>query len=295
LISPSLRRRYLESLAGLSAPATPERGRVGYGIGRRYLASLLGIRLPLHPSAADGRSGSTETRDLSGQQSSSHESRERTDVPTGAEGQGATEEAELVAQMAAGDVGAPVAELYRRYAQLLYRFGIRALGDSGSAEELVQETFVRLWRTAGRFDAHKGNVQAYLFVIARGVAVDLRRRDSSRLPPADELDLPQPDKVDQILDPLIVRGALDTLPSIYAEVLRLGLNEGLTQSQIAERLGLPLGTVKSRMFRGLQALRAAPTEQGYHKALESAVSVAADEPSPDLPIRTLTSVAEAAM
>ena len=67
----------------------------------------------------------------------------------------AVEEAALVARIAAGDIGAPVAELYRRYGRRLYRFGVKHLGNEGLAEEMVQETFVRLWRTAGRFDAAK--------------------------------------------------------------------------------------------------------------------------------------------
>jgi RNA polymerase sigma-70 factor (ECF subfamily) len=86
----------------------------------------------------------------------------------------AAQEAELVAQMAAGDAGAPVAELYRRYGRRLYRFGMQVLGDQGLAEEMVQESFVRLWRTAGRFDRARGSVGAYLFVIARSAAADIR-------------------------------------------------------------------------------------------------------------------------
>ena len=67
----------------------------------------------------------------------------------------AAEEATLVARIAAGDIGAPVAELYRRYGRRLYRFGVKQLGNEGLAEEMVQETFVRLWRTADRFDPDK--------------------------------------------------------------------------------------------------------------------------------------------
>jgi RNA polymerase sigma-70 factor, ECF subfamily len=177
----------------------------------------------------------------------------------------AREEAELVAQVAAGDIGAPVAELYRRYSDRLYRFGVQALGNTGLAEEMVQECFVRLWRTAGRFDADRGSVAAYLFVIARSVASDVRRRPSSRpLAPVDDIQLPpQADSVDRILDALIVRDGLSTLSPAHQEVLRLVHEEGLTQSQIAKRLGLPLGTVKTRLFHGLRALRAALIERGF--------------------------------
>jgi RNA polymerase sigma-70 factor, ECF subfamily len=177
----------------------------------------------------------------------------------------AQEEAELVANVAAGDIGAPLAELYRRYSSRLYRFGVQALGNTGLAEEMVQECFLRLWRTAGRFDADRGSVAAYLFVIARSVASDVRRRPSSRpLDPVEDVQLPpQADSVDTILERMIVREGLDALSPAHREVLRLTHEEGLTQSQIAERLGLPLGTVKTRLFHGLRALRIALTERGF--------------------------------
>ena len=177
------------------------------------------------------------------------------------------EEAELVAQIAAGDVGAPMTELYRRYSKRLYCFGIKALGNTGLAEEMVQESFVRLWRTAAGFDARRASVSTYLFVLARSTAADIRKRPSSRpLLPVEEVDVPQADTVDQILDGLIVHEALGTLSPAHLEVMRLARDEDLTQSQIAERLGLPLGTVKTRMFHAMRALRAALDERGVHAA-----------------------------
>jgi RNA polymerase sigma-70 factor (ECF subfamily) len=177
----------------------------------------------------------------------------------------AREEADLVSQIAAGDIGEPVAELYRRYAGKLYRFGINLLGDPGLAEELVQECLVRLWRTAGRFDTSRGTVSAYLFVIARSIAADLRKRPSSRpLAPVEDNQFPsQPDNAERIVEALMVRDALDSLSAAHREVLVLVTQEGLTQTQIAARLDLPLGTVKTRMFHGLKALRAALAERGY--------------------------------
>lgn len=183
-----------------------------------------------------------------------------------APGELAAEEAELVAQIAAGDHRAPVAELYRRYGKRLFRFGVQHLGNEGLAEEMVQETFVRLWRTAGRFDAGKSSVGTYLYVIARSVAADIRKRPSSRpLMNADDADVPPvPDSVDQIVDSMIVREAMDTLGKGHAEVIRLAHQEGLTQSQIAERLGIPLGTVKTRTLHGMRSLRTALIERGFH-------------------------------
>jgi RNA polymerase sigma-70 factor, ECF subfamily len=185
---------------------------------------------------------------------------------TSTEDPNAAEEADLVAQIAAGDVEAPVAELYRRYGKRLYRFGVQALGDNGLAEEMVQESFVKLWRSAERFDAQRGSVGAFLFVIARSTAADIRKRPSSRpLVPVEETQVPpQPDSVDQILDSLIVREAFETLGPGHAQVLQLAQEEGLTQTQIAARLGLPLGTVKTRTFHGMRTLRAALVERGFH-------------------------------
>jgi len=179
----------------------------------------------------------------------------------------AREEAGLVAQVAAGDTGAPMTELYRRYAGRLYRYGLQALRDGGLAEEMVQECFVRLWRTAGRFDPARGSVAAYLIVIGRSVAADVRKRPSSRrLEQLDEAEVPpQQDSVDQILSGLMVREAVDSLGPAHRQVIMLA-EAGLTQSQIADRLGLPLGTVKTRTFHALRALRSALDKRGIHAA-----------------------------
>jgi RNA polymerase sigma-70 factor, ECF subfamily len=176
----------------------------------------------------------------------------------------AQEDADLVAQIAAGDIGFPMAELYRRYAERLYRYGFQALGDAGLAEEMVQESFVRLWRNARQFDATRGSVAAYLIVIGRSVAADVRKRPSSR--PLDQLEetlLPtQADSVDEILSGLMVREAVDSLSPAHRQVLMLS-EAGLTQSQIAARLDLPLGTVKTRTFHALRSLRAALAQKGF--------------------------------
>ena len=180
----------------------------------------------------------------------------------------AAQEAQLVDQIAEGNIEEPMRELYRRYAKNLYRFGLHMLGDEGLAEEMVQESFQRLWRSAGRFDARRGSVGAFLFVIARSVAADIRKRPSSRLLlPVEDFQLPPlPDSTDQILDSLILREALDKLSSAHAEVLRLTLEEGLTQAETAERMGLAVGTVKSRTFNGMRALRSALGERGFNAA-----------------------------
>lgn len=179
----------------------------------------------------------------------------------------AADDDDLVAQIAAGDIGAPMTELYRRYGGRLYRFGLQSLRDSGLAEEMVQECFVRLWRKAGQFDPARGTVAAYLIVIGRSVAADIRKRPSSR--PLEELEEgrlpPQLDSVDEILSALVVQEALDSLTPAHRQVLALA-EEGLTQSQIATRLKVPLGTVKTRTFHAMRALRGALARQGFDLA-----------------------------
>jgi RNA polymerase sigma-70 factor (ECF subfamily) len=184
----------------------------------------------------------------------------------GAGDQAAREDADLVAQIAGGDLGGPMEELYRRYEVKLYRFGFHLLGNVGLAEEMVQECFIRLWRTAGRFDTSRSSVAGYLFVMARSIAIDLLRRPSLRplLPVADAQAPPLPDNSERIVESLMVRDALESLTPPHREVLMLFHAEGLTQSQIAERLGLPLGTVKTRLYHGLRGLKAALAERGFN-------------------------------
>lgn len=166
-----------------------------------------------------------------------------------------------LAQASAADRDSAVLELYDRYGSRLYGIGLRLLRDRGLAEELVQETFIRLWRSAPRFDARRGSVATFVFTIARRTAVDLQRRVSSRpLVELDERELARREglesgEFDQVVLGLEVREALDALSEEQRVVLELHYHDDLTQQQIAERLGLPLGTVKTRTFYGLKALK----------------------------------------
>jgi RNA polymerase sigma-70 factor, ECF subfamily len=176
------------------------------------------------------------------------------------------EDATLLARVAGGDLGHPLEELYDRYAARLHGLGLRLLGDPGLAEELVQETFVRLWQSAGRYDPQRGSVPGFVFAIARRLAVDLYRRPSSRpfteLDEADRgTDRDPDDVVDRLLVGLNVRDALSSLPDGQREVLELLYLQDLTQRQVAERMGVPLGTVKTRAFYGLRALKEALAER----------------------------------
>ncbi len=163
----------------------------------------------------------------------------------------------LIAQIAARNDDDAARRLYRKYRMELFRFGVHVLHDQGLAEEMVQETFIRFCRRAGSYDASRGPVRGWLFTMAKSAAIDIARRPSSRpfLPVEDFQLPPQYDTVDQALTVFTVDQALDKLPSIYAEVMRL-VRDGFTQSEIAGRLGIPVGTVKSRTAKAAGTLRA---------------------------------------
>ena len=166
-------------------------------------------------------------------------------------------EINLVARIAARNDDDAARRLYRKYRMELFRFGVHVLNDQGLAEEMVQETFIKFCQRAGSYDAARGPVRAWLFTIARSAAIDIARRPSSRpLLPVEDFQLPpQYDTVDETLTVLTVDQALDKLPSIYGDVMRL-VRDDLTQSEIAERLGIPVGTVKSRTAKAADTLRA---------------------------------------
>lgn len=173
-------------------------------------------------------------------------------------------EARLLQRAANGDHDAAMGELYDSYGRRLYGYGLRALGDPGLAEDLVQETFVRLWRAAGRFDAGRGTVRGYLFTIARNAAIDLHRRR----PKHERAELGDPpaegDAFEALATRLAVRDAVEALPDDFREVLELSYDQELSQAQIAERLEVPVGTVKSRTFYALRALKTQLKLRGVH-------------------------------
>jgi RNA polymerase sigma-70 factor (ECF subfamily) len=170
---------------------------------------------------------------------------------------------ELLLAMAAGHRSEPMHELYRRYAPRIYGLGVQLLSDRGLAEELVQETFVRLWRAADRFNPERGSPPSFIFAITRRLAIDLWRRPSSRPLGADSPP-PDDDQVDHLLLRLDVRAALDSLSDAHREILELSYGGQLKQVEIAARLGIPLGTVKTRSYHALRSLRAALDRRGIH-------------------------------
>ena len=163
----------------------------------------------------------------------------------------------LIAKIAASKDNEAARRIYQKYHMELLRFGFHVLRDQGLAEELVQETFIKFCRRAGSYDADRGPVRAWLFTMARSAACDIAWRPSSRpLFPVEDFRIPhQYDSVDEALTVLTIDQAIDKLPEMYGNVIRL-VRRGFTHSEIAEGLGIPIGTVKSRTAKVADILRA---------------------------------------
>jgi RNA polymerase sigma-70 factor (ECF subfamily) len=158
-----------------------------------------------------------------------------------------------------------LAELYDRYGGIAYRLILRIVRDSGIAEDLVQETFLRVWNRVGGFDSDRGAVGPWLLAVARNRAIDYLRSQGRRIESAMELnetehpalfaDLPK----DTLHFDLVrqVKRALEGLGAQQREAIELAYFEGLSQTEIAERMKQPLGTVKTWMRKALQQMRQA--------------------------------------
>ncbi len=170
---------------------------------------------------------------------------------------GGPDDGELARRFAAGDDEA-VTAVYRRYAGPIFTVAMSALGQRDLADEAVQTTMLKAWRSAGSFDTSR-ELAPWLYAIARRVAIDIYRRES-RTPLADELGDDDvavvPLSFERTWEAWEVRAALDKLPPDERDVVRLSHMVGMTQQQIAEHLGVPLGTVKSRSARAHRRLAA---------------------------------------
>lgn len=159
----------------------------------------------------------------------------------------------LLRDMAAGDERA-FRQLYETQADWVYAIALRILRDTQAAEDAVQEAFVKLWRTAARFDASLGSGKTWIGIIARNAALDMGRRRQ----PVEELDegtmASLATEAVEPPDPKLGK-CLDQLPPDQARAIVTMYNYGLSHSELSEQLDLPLGTVKSWVRRGTQSLK----------------------------------------
>jgi RNA polymerase sigma-70 factor (ECF subfamily) len=170
----------------------------------------------------------------------------------------------LVARVGAGQAEA-IEQLYQRYARPAYSLARRICGDGGIAEDAVQEAFLALWRDPGRFDPSRGGFGSWMLTLVHHKAVDAVRKESSirrrTVPAADgeEWNVPPGPGADQAAMGSVlageVRDALGRLPDEQRQALALAYYGGYTQREVAAITGVPIGTVKSRMYTGVQRLR----------------------------------------
>jgi RNA polymerase sigma factor (sigma-70 family) len=177
---------------------------------------------------------------------------------------------DLLAAVARSDEAA-LGELYDRFGRVAYGLALRILRDTALAEDAVQEAFLQVWRSADRFEAGRAKASTWVLTLVHRRAVDLVRREGRRRtepmasapepsgPGADEAAVTRSRRE-------IVRDALRRLPEEQREAIELAYFGGLTQSELAVRLGQPIGTIKSRMFAGLQRLRGLLDEAGFEGA-----------------------------
>lgn len=172
---------------------------------------------------------------------------------------------DLLRRIATGDERA-LESLYARHAQSLLAYAQHLVGDRGAAEEALQDTFVAIWRGAGSFE-QRSAVRTWMFGICRRQALRrLRRRAEPSQPIDDAGDVPSTDPGPDVValaraDASAVTTALAALPAIHREVLDLVFGAELSHAEVAEVLGIPVGTVKSRLFHARAALaRALPVD-----------------------------------
>jgi len=169
---------------------------------------------------------------------------------------GFVNDGELIQRIAQRDRGA-FEDLYNRYARAVFGLALRRLGDRGRAEDAVQETFASIWRSAGTYRPERGPGAPWLYTVARNATVD-RSRERIETPsevPDEATNEPGPaEQTEQNWLSWRVHSALQELPEREREAIALAYWSGLSQSEVAEHLGIPLGTVKTRTRSGLARL-----------------------------------------
>jgi RNA polymerase sigma-70 factor (ECF subfamily) len=165
----------------------------------------------------------------------------------------------LVAAIRSGDERA-MTQLYDRYSPIVYSVALRVLGDAAAAEDILQEVFMQLWRSPNVFDASRGSLPGWLAVITRNRAIDsLRKRrpetDITEVVVSIEPDFASKADWNRVLEK--IRGALGGMAAPQRSALEMAFFDGLTHTEIAEKTGEPLGTIKTRIRAGLVTLRKA--------------------------------------
>lgn len=157
---------------------------------------------------------------------------------------------------------------YRDHGSALLGFAVNAIGDRAAAEDCVQETFLRAWRSRSSYRADVASTRTWLFAIARNVVVDAHRTRSRRpvLVEDDHLERAGPTHNDaaQVTDRIALTAGLAQLAPEHREVIVAVQIEGIGYAELAERTGVPIGTLRSRMFYGLKALKDRIGEEGDH-------------------------------
>ncbi len=182
---------------------------------------------------------------------------------------------EALVALAARSEQSALAELYDRFGRPAYGLALRVLRDETLAEDAVQDAFLSVWRTAARFVPERGKASTWILTLVHRRAVDLVRREERRRTDALEPEtegkaVPAVDEEAWLrLQRERVQTALRQLPDQQREAIELAYYGGFTQSELAERLGQPLGTIKSRMFLGLGRLRELLGEPGLEMSWTS--------------------------
>ena len=177
----------------------------------------------------------------------------------------AARDRQLVRRIAGGDEEA-FRSLFASYAPSAMALAVRVVRQTQLAEEIVQEAFLTLWRSPGVFDERRGSVKAWLMTMVHHRAVDVVRREEAQRRRSDEMVVGIREEAEDPTDAVVeaaaapverdaIRRALRSLPDDQREVLELMYFDGLSQSQVAERTAVPLGTVKSRALLGMRRMR----------------------------------------
>jgi RNA polymerase sigma-70 factor, ECF subfamily len=183
---------------------------------------------------------------------------------TSREADGLSDE-QLMANLDGPEVEVALSKLYDRYSRTVYGVGLNILGDRSTAEELVQEVFLKVWRSSRTFDSSRSSFSTWLYRVTRRAAIDLYRKRAHKVHPVPDGELhvaaardvsegPQ-EVVDESWLSWRVSRALEVLDAPHRRVIELAYFGGLSQREISRRTGMPLGTVKSRTKSAFKRLR----------------------------------------